>query len=265
MFEYCSIGSGSSGNCHLIKYKNSVVLVDAGLVGKKISNGLDDLNIDIEILKGIFITHEHSDHIKGVGIISRKYNIPVFANLNTWHAMKDKIGKIDKKNMVVFQSDKNYSLGEMIIRPFSIPHDSSEAVGYSFYANGEKISIATDIGMINENIRKNLYKSKLVVVESNYDTNMLMVGSYPYSLKQRVLSSGGHLSNEDCGNFCVELVKKGTEKILLAHISRENNFKELAFETTKSILKDNNITVGKDVFLDVLPRDNISNLYNLER
>ena len=177
--------------------------------------------------------------------------------------MKDKIGEIDKRNIMVFENDKTYSLGKIIIRPFSIPHDSSDAVGYSFYANNEKISIATDIGMITDNIRKNLYKSKLVVIESNYDKNMLMMGPYPYNLKKRVSSELGHLSNEDCGNFCVELVNNGTKNILLAHLSKENNFPELAYETTKSILFENDIKIDKNINLEVLPREQISEIYKL--
>lgn len=261
MLKYCSIGSGSSGNCHYIGYENTNILIDAGLTGKKIEDSLK--NININNLNGIFITHEHSDHIKGVGILSRKYNIPIFANLKTWQAMKDKIGEIDKRNIMVFENDKTYSLGKIIIRPFSIPHDSSDAVGYSFYANNEKISIATDIGMITDNIRKNLYKSKLVIIESNYDKNMLMMGPYPYNLKKRVSSEFGHLSNEDCGNFCVELVNNGTKNILLAHLSKENNFPELAYETTKSILFENDIKIDKNINLEVLPREQISEIYKL--
>ena len=261
MLKYCSIGSGSSGNCHYIGYKDTNILVDAGLSGKRISTGLEDINIEPSNVKGIFITHEHSDHIKGAGIISRKYNIPIFANIKTWCAMKDKLGQIEDHNMKVFENDKSYSLGDLIIRPFSISHDASDAVGYNFYADNEKMSIATDIGKITDNIRRHLYKSKLVVLESNYDPNMLMMGSYPYALKKRVMSEEGHLSNEDAANFCVELIKEGTQRILLAHLSKENNFPELAYETSKGILTQNNIIVGQDVKLDVLLREEISDIY----
>ena len=196
--------------------------------------------------------------------MSRKYNIPIFANVKTWCAMKDKLGQIEDRNMKVFENDKSYSLGDLIIRPFSISHDASDAVGYNFYADNEKMSIATDIGKITDNIRRHLYKSKLVVLESNYDPNMLMMGSYPYALKKRVMSEVGHLSNEDAANFCVELIKEGTERILLAHLSKENNFPELAYETSKGILTQNNIIVGQDVKLDVLLREEISDIYNVK-
>ena len=178
--------------------------------------------------------------------------------------MRDKLGDIKDANMKVFENDRSYSLGDIIIRPFSIPHDASDAVGYNFYAENEKISIATDIGCITDNIKRHLYKSKLVVLESNYDDNMLMMGSYPYALKKRVQSELGHLSNEDAARFCVELIKEGTERILLAHLSKENNFPELAYETSKGILTQNDIVVGQDVKLDVLSREEVSDIYKVK-
>ena len=178
--------------------------------------------------------------------------------------MKDKLGDIKDSNMKVFENDRSYSLEDLIIRPFSISHDASDAVGYNFYAENEKMSIATDIGMITDNIRRHLYKSKLVVLESNYDPNMLMMGSYPYSLKKRVMSDTGHLSNEDAAKFCIDLVKEGTERILLAHLSKENNFPELAYETSKSILAQNDIIIGQDIKLDVLLREEVSDIYNVK-
>ena len=260
MLKYCSIGSGSSGNCHVVTYKDTGILVDAGLAGKTITSGIQQADFDIEKIRGIFITHEHSDHIKGAGIMSRKLDIPIYANLKTWCSMKDKIGNIKEENMVVFDNDKTYVLGDLKIRPFSIPHDSEDAVGYNIYSEKEKMSIATDIGYITENIRKG---SKLVVLESNYDPNMLMMGSYSYALKKRVMSEGGHLSNEEAASFCIELVEGGTESILLAHLSKENNFPELAYATSKNVLTKNNMIIGKDLILDVLSRDKVSKVYEL--
>lgn len=263
MLKYCSIGSGSSGNCHVITYKDTGILIDAGLTGKAITTGIKQADFDIDKIRGIFITHEHSDHIKGAGIMSRKLNIPIYANLRTWCGMKDKIGNVKGENMVVFENDKTYSLGDIKIRPFSIPHDSEDAVGYNIYSDNQKMSIATDIGYITENIRRNLKGSKLVILESNYDPNMLMMGSYSYALKKRVMSEGGHLSNEEAASFCTELVEGGTESILLAHLSKENNFPELAYATSKNVLTNNQMEVGKDLLLDVLHRDRVSKVYEL--
>jgi len=261
MFKYCSVGSGSSGNCHYVGYKNTNLLIDAGLSGKKIETNLSKADVDIKTVKGILITHEHSDHIKGAGILSRKHDIPIYTNEVTWESMKDKVGKVKDHNIKIFKSNEQFEIDNIIIKPFSIDHDAAEPVAYSFYNGKEKISIATDLGCINDNIRQNIFKSKLVILESNYDEQMLMMGSYPYYLKKRVLSNKGHLSNEDAANFCTELINKGTETILLAHLSKENNFPELAYETSKGILSQNNIEVNKDVKLKVLLREELSELY----
>ena len=263
MLKYCSIGSGSSGNCHFVSYKDTNILIDAGLSGKRIITRLEEINADIEKIKGIFITHEHSDHIKGAGILSRKLDIPIFANVKTWCAMKDKLGNIKEEHMKVFENDKTYSIGDIGIKPFSIPHDSVDAVGYNLFSNKEKMSIATDIGCITESIRQNLFDSKLVVLESNYDPNMLMMGSYTYSLKRRVMSDCGHLSNEEAAKFCVELINNNTESILLAHLSKENNFPDLAFATSKNVLANNDMIIGRDLNLEVLSRDKVSKVFEL--
>ena len=263
MLKYCSIGCGSSGNCHVITYKNTGILIDAGLAGKTITSGIKQADFDIDKIQGIFITHEHSDHIKGAGIMSRKLDIPIYANLKTWCGMKDKIGNIKEENMVVFENDRTYVLGDIKIRPFSIPHDSEDAVGYNIYSENEKMSIATDIGYVTENIRRNLKGSKLVILESNYDPNMLMMGRYSYSLKKRIMSEGGHLSNEEAASFCTELVDGGTETILLAHLSKDNNFPELAYATSKNVLTNNQMIVGKDLMLDVMSRNKGSKVYKL--
>lgn len=264
MIKYCSIGSGSSGNCHYVGYKDTNILIDAGLSGKKITTSLEDIDVDAKKLNGIFVTHEHSDHIKGIGVLSRKYDLPIFVNYKTWLAMKDKIGNIKEKNIVIFENDKLYSLGDMSIKPFSITHDAADPVGFSIINEGdEKISIATDIGHVSENIRNNVLGSRLIVLESNYDKEMLLMGSYTYSLKKRVLSNTGHLSNEDAAKFAVELINSGTEDILLAHLSKENNFPALAFETSNHILTENGIKIGKDVHLEVLRRDDLSDIFKV--
>ena len=261
--KYCSIGSGSSGNCHYVGYKDTNILIDAGLSGKRITGGLDEIDVDASKLNGIFITHEHSDHIKGVGVLSRKYDLPIFVNYKTWLAIKDKIGKVKEDNIKIFENDKKYAIGDMEIKPFSITHDAADPVGFNLFDGKEKLSVATDIGHISDNIRDNILGSKLVVLESNYDKEMLLMGSYTYSLKKRVMSDIGHLSNESAAKFAVELIKNGTEDILLAHLSRENNFPALAFETSNHILTENGMRIGNDVNLEVLMRDDISKLYNL--
>lgn len=264
MLKYCSIGSGSSGNCHYVGYKDTNILIDAGLSGKRISKGLEDIDVDISKLRGIFVTHEHSDHIKGLGVISRKYDLPIYLNYKTWLALESKIGKVKESNIMIFDNDKAYDLGDMCIKPFSINHDAADPVGFSlFNERDDKLSIATDTGHISDDMRENILGSKLVVLESNYDKEMLLMGSYTYALKKRVMSNTGHLSNEDAAKFAVDLIKNGTEEILLAHLSRENNFPALAYETSNHILTENQMKIGRDVELEILMRDDISRLYQL--
>lgn len=261
--KYCSIASGSSGNCHYIGYKDTNILIDAGLSGKRITKGLDEIDIDANKLNGIFVTHEHSDHIKGIGVLSRKYDLPIFVNYKTWNAIKEKIGKVKEENIKIFENDKEYAIGDMGIKPFSITHDAVDPVGFKLTDGKKAISVATDIGHVSDNIKENLLGSKLIVLESNYDKEMLLMGSYTYALKKRVMSNIGHLSNEAAAKFAVELIKNGAENLLLAHLSRENNFPALAFETSNHILTENGMKIGKDANLEVLMRDDRSKLYNL--
>lgn len=261
--KYCSIASGSSGNCHYVGYKDTNILIDAGLSGKRITKGLDEIDIDANKLNGIFVTHEHSDHIKGIGVLSRKYDLPIFVNYKTWNAIKEKIGKVKEENIKIFENDKEYAIGDMGIKPFSITHDAVDPVGFKMTDGKKAISVATDIGHVSDNIKENLLGSKLIVLESNYDKEMLLMGSYTYALKKRVMSNIGHLSNEAAAKFAVELIKNGAENLLLAHLSRENNFPALAFETSNHILTENGMKIGKDANLEVLMRDDRSKLYNL--
>lgn len=266
MLKYCSIGSGSSGNCHYIGSKDTNILIDAGLSGKRVTSSLNEIGVDPSKLDGILVTHEHTDHIKGIGILSRRYKLPIYINYKTWLATKSKIGKVDENLVNIFENDKSYSIKDLLIRPFSISHDASDPVGFSLIGDrDEKISIATDIGHVSNNIRENILGSDIVVLESNYDKEMLLMGSYTYSLKKRVMSDIGHLSNEDAAKFVVDLINNGTENILLAHLSRENNFPQLAYETSNHILKENSMILGKDVKLDILLRESLSDLHEVKK
>lgn len=258
---FCSLASGSSGNCHLINDGEYSILIDAGLSGKKIESKLKEIDMDPKSLSAILVSHEHSDHIHGVGVLSRRYNIPIYANEGTWLGMEQKIGKIKDKNIKCFKSNEDFPVNGFNVRSFSISHDAKEPVGFSVYKNKVKISIATDLGYIDENILKQVKDSNLMVLESNHDEEMLKVGSYPYYVKQRVLSNLGHLSNEAAGNAIVDLVSRNVKSVLLAHLSRENNFPELAIATIKNILEDKKIIIGEDINLDLIQRDKISSIY----
>lgn len=261
--KVCSIASGSSGNCIYVETPKTKLLIDVGISGKKVTSGLSQIEVDGKDLDGILVTHDHKDHTKGVGIISRKYNVPIYANEGTWEIMKDSIGKIQPEHIKHFKSKKPFEIKDFYVEPFSTSHDASDSVGFSIYGGNKKMSIATDLGYIDTNILEKLYGSDIVILEANHDVDMLKVGPYPYFLKQRILGKEGHLSNESAGNALVDLVKKGLGRVLLAHLSRENNFPEMAYQTVYNILSDNKIKVGKDIIVDVAQRECVSALYCL--
>ncbi len=258
---FCSLASGSSGNCHLINDGENSILIDAGLSGKQIENKLRQINIDPKSLTAILVSHEHSDHICGVGVLSRRYNIPIYANRGTWDGMNTKIGEIRENNIKCFDSAEDFNIKDFNIRPYDISHDANEPVGFCIRKDKVKISIATDLGYIDENIIEQIGDSNLVVLESNHDEEMLKVGRYSYYLKRRILSNVGHLSNEAAGNAIVDLVNKNVSNVLLAHLSKENNFPELAVATVKNILDGRKIVIGEDVGLDLAYRDRVSSMY----
>ena len=227
--KFCSLYSGSSGNSIFIASDNTRVLIDAGLAGKKIDEALKHIGEEASSIDGIFITHEHIDHIKGVGVLSRKYDIPIYANDNTWAVMEKNIGKIKEHNIRIMDRRSSIAIKDLEIRSFNIPHDAIAPVGYTVSSGGKNASVVTDFGVFTEEIRDNIIDSDIILLESNHDINMLRMGPYPYNLKLRVLGENGHLSNEDCGNAIVSLIKSDKKKqIMLGHLSGTNNHPDLA-------------------------------------
>lgn len=261
---FCSLYSGSSGNSMFIASERAKILIDAGLPGKKIDAALQEIDENPRDLKGIFITHEHSDHIKGVGVISRKYDIPIYAPHDTWVAMESTIGKIKEHNIKVMDRRSVVSIKDMDIKSFIIPHDAAAPVGYTINLDGKMASVATDFGTFTREIEDSIKDSEVILIESNYNPQMLDMGPYPYSLKQRIKESYGHLSNEDCGEAIVKILKNGLGKnIILGHLSNTNNTPDLAELTVKDILTANSIEVGSDVFLSMANRHNPSKIITL--
>ena len=215
-------------------------------------------------IDGIFITHEHIDHIKGVGVLSRKYDIPIYAPHDTWVAMGNTIGKIKDHNIKVMDRRAVVSIKDIDIKSFVIPHDAAAPVGYTINFNGKMASVATDFGTFTREIEDSIKDSEVILIESNYNPQMLDMGPYPYSLKQRIKESYGHLSNEDCGEAIVKILKNGLGKnIMLGHLSNTNNTPDLAELTVRDILTANNIEVGSDVFLSMANRHNPSKIITL--
>ena len=259
--KFCSLYSGSSGNSIFIASDNAKVLIDAGLAGKKIDDALKHIGEESSSIDGIFITHEHIDHIKGVGVLSRKYDIPIYANDNTWAVMEKNIGKIKEHNIRIMDRRSSITINDLEIRSFNIPHDAIAPVGYTVSYAGKNASVVTDFGVFTEEIRDNIIDSDIILLESNHDVNMLRMGPYPYKLKLRGLGENGHLSNEDCGNAIVSLIKSDKKKqIMLGHLSGTNNNPDLAYQTVVDVLSANGIRPGDDVILQLASRHNPSEI-----
>ena len=240
MFNFCSLYSGSSGNSLFVETPNTRLLVDAGVSSRKIETALKSIDIDPSTIDGILVTHEHSDHVQGLGTLSRKFDLPVFVNQETLDAMPKQKDKIPEKNIKTFKVNDKFSINDLDIKSFSIPHDAANPCGFSIFKDDKKISIATDIGHMINSIVKNLEESLFVLLESNYDPEVLKCSSYPFNLKTRIAGPTGHLSNEMAGKTISYLLKSGLKKAMLGHLSKESNFPELAYQTVLDELISNN-------------------------
>lgn len=256
MIKFQSIVSGSSGNCTLICCNNTKILIDCGISGKKVTAYLNEMGIDPHEIDRILVTHEHIDHTSGVGIISRKFDIPILASEGTWEGME--IGKIPDENRKVFCKNNTVEIGDISITPFDIPHDAMQPTGYVINAEDKKIAVATDIGHITSTVTDTLAGCDAVILEANYDEHMLQTGPYPQHLKNRIAGAKGHLANKDAGALAAYLAKNGTRNIMLGHLSNENNSPEIAFSEVARELEFSGMQLGKDVMLSVAPRYDIS-------
>lgn len=256
-----SIASGSSGNCIYIGSDNTHLLVDAGISKKKIEDGLAELQIKGEELGGILITHEHIDHIQGLGVFSRKYEIPIYGTKGTLEGIRNckSLGKMPEGLYREITVDQDFQIGDVLVHPFAISHDANEPSGYRMEHGGKKMAVATDLGKYDEYIVENLKNLDALLLESNHDIHMVEVGPYPYYLKQRVLGDKGHLSNELSGRLLSDILHHGLKKVILGHLSKENNFDELAYETVKlEVTLGNTSFKGEEVPIAVAKRDMLS-------
>lgn len=263
--KLCSISSGSNGNCIYVGTENTNLLVDAGISGKKIENGLYGIDVDPSSLDGILITHEHIDHISGLGVMARRYQIPILATAETINCifrMKN-IGKIPEGLFQIIEPNQKFQIKDIEVNPFSISHDASNPVAYTFQSEGKKIGVATDLGKYDDYIISNLSGSEILLIEANHDINMLQVGSYPYVLKRRILGDRGHLSNDNTGRLISALLHKELKHIFLAHLSKDNNYPELAYETVKYELEQKHNSYQSFCSLTVAKRDEPSALVSI--
>lgn len=231
----CSICSGSSGNCIYVGDTGTHIMVDAGISGKKMESGMNEIDLSLRDMHGILITHEHSDHVKGLGVVARKYGIPIYATAGTIQAIQGmkQLGEIPKDLFHEIKADRDFKINDILIRPFEISHDAAEPVGYRFESKDKSIGIATDLGEYSDYTIDKLRGLDVLLLEANHDIHMLQVGAYPYYLKQRILGKRGHLSNETSGQLLSRILHDGLKTVLLGHLSKENNYEELAYETVR--------------------------------
>lgn len=240
------LASGSTGNAVFVQMGSTKILVDAGISNRRIEKGLAELGVRVSELAGVLITHEHSDHINGLDVLVRKYKIPVYTRCRTWQ----NIGCMGNLPAECVQAiEGHFILGETEIEPFGISHDAADPIGFCFYHNRKKMVIATDLGIVTPTIERALARADLMVLESNHDVDMLINGPYPQILKQRIRSSKGHLSNWQAAQVLARIPHKSVTKVMLAHLSQQNNHPDLADKTVREVLRDAGIVVGQDVFL----------------
>ena len=251
--KICSLSSGSKGNSIFVQSNKSKILVDCGHSGKVIEALLESIGESMKDIDAIFVTHEHSDHIKGVGVLSRRYDLPVIANEKTWLAMQHHVGKIAPKNIMVFKSNTFFSFRDMDIHAISTFHDAADPVAFIFYQKNQKISILTDTGIVTDQIKDAIRGSNTYLIEANHDIEMLKTGPYSPSLKMRVLSDRGHLSN-DFTKAVLGDVLEGNETVILGHLSDNNNLEHLAFAEVSNHLEDLGMDVNRALKLRVAPK-----------
>lgn len=257
MARLCPIFSGSKGNCHYIGSSKRGILIDVGRSAKQTEKALTENGLDIKNIEAIFITHEHSDHIKGVRVLASKYNIPVYSSAGTLLALEEN-GTINGKFPYEVIDKSGISVADMFITPFHTSHDCNEGYGYKINTYDERtFAIATDLGYISSEVKTALTGCDTIVIESNHDIGMLENGSYPYILKKRIMSKIGHLSNTDCSSLLPYLTEKGTTRFVLAHLSQENNIPELAYQTAVCNLTMSGMKENSDYRISVAPAENI--------
>ena len=261
-----SIASGSSGNCIYIGTDNTHILVDVGISNKRIEQGLNEIGIKGSELDGVVITHEHSDHVKGLGVLARKHGIPIYGTKETWKEIETMkyLGEYPKELFSPILPDTEFSIGDMKIEPFRIDHDAANPVAYRISNTYKSVAVVTDLGHFDQYIIKLLQRLDDLLLESNHDVRMLETGPYPYYLKQRILSDYGHLSNDNAGKLLNYILHDKMKYILLGHLSKENNYEKLAYETVKlEIDQGDHKYQSKDFCISVAKRDMMSEIVTI--
>lgn len=266
MLQFISLGSGSSGNCYLLYTDNDAILIDAGIGIRTMKKHFRDYGLSLSQIHNIILTHDHADHVKSVGSLSRDYQLPVYATrkvhvgINGNWCVKNKIsGNLAK----VIEANTTFTIGDFTITPFNVPHDSFDNVGYQIETEGIKFCLITDAGTVTDEMKQYISSANFLVIEANHDVEMLKDGHYPQHLKDRILGPKGHLSNIDCGKAIAENASQNLKHAWLCHLSDENNHPELAKKTVEQVLGSYGIIAGIDFKVDVLKRKVPTGIYKL--
>lgn len=252
MARLCPLFSGSSGNSYYIGSQSAGVLVDAGRSARQLDLMLSACTIDPLAIHAILITHEHTDHVSAVRVFAKKYNIPVFASAGTLSALSDKLGETK-----TYRMERDLQIADMTINSFATSHDCSEPLGFRIKtADSRTVVVSTDLGYISEEVENGLLGADFAVIESNHDLDMLRTGPYPYYLKNRILSTKGHLSNKECAKMLPKMAKSGTTRFILAHLSKDNNLPSIARNEALKALCSQNLTENQDFTLSVATPEN---------
>ena len=256
--ELCSIASGSSGNCIFTGSGRTRILVDAGISKKRICAGLEGIDVSSDDLDAILITHEHADHISGLGVLARALHIPIYATRGTIRGIKSmkSLGEIDPSLFHEISADVDFKVGDLTVHPFHISHDANDPVAYRMTDGKSTVAVATDMGTYDAYTVRNLSNVNGLLLESNHDIRMLEVGPYPYQLKARVAGDYGHLSNEWSGRLLCEILHENLRQVFLGHLSKQNNMEALAYETVKlEVTLGDNPYRGEEIPISVASRD----------
>lgn len=261
--ELCSIASGSSGNCIYAGTDRIHILVDAGISGKRIEAGLNEIGLKTEEIQGILVTHEHVDHIRSLGVLARKYGIPIYATAGTiqWITDRQAIGKVDESLFCPIVPEQDFKIGDLTVCPVRTSHDAAEPVAYMMKNQGKSMAVLTDLGKYDDYLVDKLQGLDVLLLEANHDVHMLEAGGYPYYLKKRILGDRGHLSNELSGQLLGRLLHDKFQKVVLGHLSKENNYPQLAYEAVRlEVTMGDCPYKGSDFPIQIAKRDQVSEM-----
>lgn len=265
MIRFVSLASGSSGNCYYLSTGNTSILIDAGIGARTIKKRFKELGFNLERLNAVLVTHDHVDHVKAVGVLGEKYNIPIYSTARVHDGIKKCYNVTEKLKVSARVIEKNvpFTIGDFCITSFEVPHDSLDNVGYYIEVDGKGFCLATDIGHMTDVVISYLSRANYLVIESNYDEAMLLRGHYPQHLKERILGPKGHLSNREAAEFLSSHYSPDWKRVWLCHLSKDNNSPEIALHTVESYLEKIGVSIINDLPIVPLKRMLPSDIYML--